>query len=471
MAVKERNIAVLEIEPRYTNVLLINRKVEVKTVEGEYLPAGLIPPTVKKVYITSSFLDPVYGLNLFPPARGKAFESLIRKAAAKMMGPKAYESRHQLVQKEGEQNLVLVVGIPRSDLEWLGARLRGLGISPWVLLPSAISLSLILQRLGYLQKAIPTVYLEMKHGEAHCIIYRGPAPAVVRKIHFASPAPGLVEMEVWGTLAREILQTLLYYRQRFHGEEISRLVVGGEKPSDDVLAYLRTGLGIPVEPLVAAGDLPLPAEFVLKYPTLSGSLLATPAHPLAFVIPSIEEERRLRWQRLTTWTTLGAALFLSVFLMNYLVLTHRQIKERTGMLEKQQVFLLEQKALLSEQVYQLTLAEAYSKLQEQLIGNQPDWQNFLKELQALAPERVRFERFTVQFEQGKWTGKLEGSARHPQLAQAYHLTSLVENRFALSPYVQSPLMERQKATFLKEGIVALPFRITFTITSFRRGEG
>ncbi|MFN4182628.1 MAG: hypothetical protein ACK4G3_05445, partial [bacterium] len=238
MAIKERNVAVVEMEQRYTNVLVVDRKVEVKSVEGEYVPAGVIPSGVKKVYVTSSFIEPVFSLNLFPPARGKTFDDLVRKATAKMMGMKLFVSRHYVVQKEGEQNLTAIVAIPRSELDWLGARVKGLGFYPYLVLPSPVAIALLLEKMGYIQKGIPLVYLELKKGEALCAIYRGGAPAIIRKIPYSSPSPRMMEIETWGMLSREILQTILYYRQRFHGEEVARLIIGGEKPGDDILAYL-----------------------------------------------------------------------------------------------------------------------------------------------------------------------------------------------------------------------------------------
>ncbi|MHA2609619.1 MAG: hypothetical protein V2G48_06145 [bacterium JZ-2024 1] len=470
MAIKERNVAVVEMEPRYTNILVVDRKVEVKSVEGEYVPTGVIPAGLRKVYVTSSFLEPVFSLNLFPPARGKTFDELVRKAVAKMMGPKLFVSRHYVVQKEGEQNLTSIVAIARSELDWLGSRVKGLGFYPYLVLPSPVAIALLLEKMGYVQKGIPLVYLEMKKGEAFCAIYRGGAPAVVRKIAYPTPSLRAMEVETWGMLSREILQTLLYYRQRFHGEEISRLIIGGEKPGEDILAYLSSSLGLSVEPLAIAGDVPVPAELAVKHPALAGTLLATPAHPLTFPIPSLEEERRARWQATTTWVIVGLAFFLSVVLLNSLVLTHRGLKERATLLEQQRDFLAKQKVALTQQVYQLTLAEAYDTLKKNLVGAQPDWPNFLRELQALAPDGVTFESLKIEYREGKWMGILDATARERKFSHALHLTKVVENRFSLSPYILSPAVERGKASFLKEGTVTYPFKITFTIAPYRRGE-
>ncbi|MGH8103116.1 MAG: hypothetical protein ACREJQ_01180, partial [bacterium] len=326
----------LEVEAEQTRVLVLGKRIEARSFTAGTFDATVIPPGARRVYVTSSFKEASHTLNVLPAARGKTLDLVVSRQVAKTMGGKPSDSRYALLGKEGDQNLVHIIAVPRADLEWLGSRMRSYNLFPSVILTYPLAVALLLKKLGYFVKDEPLAFAEVRQNEVFFVIYRGEGVAVFRKIPLEmSPGLGWTDTGAWNRLFQEIFQTFLYFRQRFHGVEVTKIVLAGEKPSDDVLAHMRAVLGAQIEDLRVSRDLQFTKEIMMKYPALVGLSLVPPNYPLSLVIPSVEEERRRRATLMLQYVTIFMVLLVFVVAASYVFLNKGHLEDTITLLTGQ----------------------------------------------------------------------------------------------------------------------------------------
>jgi len=468
----ESAVVLLELEAESIRLLLVGRRVEAKTYTPETFDPSVIPSQIRKVLVTSTFREASHSLNLLPPARGRTFEAIVSKQAVKMTAGKPPVFRYQILGKEGEQNLVHIVAVPRSDLEWLGGKIRQVtSLYPSAILTYPVAVSLLLKKLGHFVKDEPVAFMEVRGNEVFLVIYRGEGVAVFRKIALET-APGAewTDTSAWNRLSQEIFQTFLYFRQRFHGVEVTRLVIAGDRPSDDILAHMRAVLGVQMEDLRFTHDLPFPREILTKYPSLVGLYLTPPRYALTFTVPSFEEERSRHLTFTLSWTLIFAALAIYFGGFSYFTSLRTSLEEFNREKENEKSRLEAEKALLTEYTSILDIAEGFGKLQEQTKEIQPLWSQIFAELQAVTPPGVHLQTLTIKRDSEGWAGTLNGSSQDASYERNVRLVNALGFRMALSPYFSHLTVTKQNPSF-KEGEVTLPFVISFRVESFRAGGG
>lgn len=460
----------MEVESEQTRVLLVGKRIEARSFTAGTFDATVIPPGTRKVMVTSSFKEASHTLSVLPAAKGKTLDLVVGRQAAKTMGGKPSLHRYQVLGKEGDQNLVHIVAVPRADLEWLGSRMRSFNLSPSVILTYPLAIALLLRKLGYFVKDEPLAFAEIRANEVYFVIYRGEGVAVFRKIPLEmSPGLGWTDTGAWNRLFQEIFQTFLYFRQRFHGVEVTKIILSGEKPSDDILAHMRAVLGAQIEELRVSRDLPYTKDILMKYPSLVGLSLVPAKYPLSMVIPSVEEEHRRRSTLLLQWFTVGAGLLLFVVAASYVFLNIGHLEDTNAVLKQHEEELTSRAGGLREWTQQLPAFEGlYAMQQETKSGGQPYWSEFFTELQAVAPPGLRLQTLTITRKGRSWAGTLKGYAKSESYERAVKLVNVLDRRVRLSPYFQNPVTTKDKPAFAtrEENTVTLGFTINFEVSHY-----
>ncbi|MHA2620479.1 MAG: hypothetical protein V2G42_01925 [bacterium JZ-2024 1] len=451
---------VMEIEADQTRVMVPGLRPTVKTFPAETIDATAIPKGVKRARVVSSFREGGYSIQMLPGTRGRTLDIVVNKAAQRVVPGKPIQARYRVLGREGDQNTVFLAAVPVSDLEWVGSRLRFMGLSARMIVPYAVAISNLVNMCRYnLRSDQALAFAEVRGHDINLVLLRGEGVAVYRRITAEGVPPGApLETLAWVRLSQEILQTFLYFRQRWHGTDINRLILTGDPVDADAEAQIRDALGITVEALQIPPEIPFPREFVCRYPSLVSLALTEPGFPIAFNVPSMEEERRARTTQLAMSSLIGGLIIINVFGFGFLKMKQNYLAARVRLLEETQERYNRQISILKENVALLPVAEAYAKIYDDTKVKQPHWAIIFKEVESALPLGARLTRMDIKRTGDRWAVSLSGVSVDTSVRRVFMVSEATRKRLQISPLFTLKSFTRDKPQFEQKTRVSERFK-------------
>jgi hypothetical protein len=451
---------IMEVEADQTRVMVPGVRPTVKTFSAETVDHTAIRKGVKRARVVSAFREGGYSIQTLPGARGRTLDIVVNKAAQRVVPGKPVQARYRVLSREGDQNSVFLTAVPTSDLEWIGSRLRFMGLSAKIIVPYAVAVANLIKMCRYnLRTDQALAVAEIRGHDINLVIIRGEGVAVFRRITAEGVPPGApLEALAWVRLSQEILQTFLYFRQRWHGADINRLILTGEPADAEAEAQMRDVLGVTIEALQIPADIPFPREFVYRYPSLVSLALTEPGFPITFTVPSIEEEKRARTTQLTMSAFIGGLIIINVFGFGFLKVKQNYLKARVDLLHQTAERYNRQISTLSETVAVLPVAEAYARLYEETKVAQPRWDLILKEIESSLPLGARLTRMEIKRTGDRWSVVLAGVSVDTSVRRVLLVSEATRNRLSISPMFTLKTFERDKPVVEQRARVSERFR-------------
>lgn len=451
---------IMEIEADQTRVLVPGIRPTVKTFPAEMVDQTAIPKGVKRARVVSAFREGGYSIQMLPGARGRTLDIVVNKAAQRVVPGKPIQTRYRVLGREGDQNQVFLSAVPVSDLEWVGSRLRFMGLTATMIVPYAVAIANLIRMCRYnLRSDQALAVAEVRGHDVNLVLLRGEGVAVYRRITAEGVPPGApLEALAWVRLSQEILQTFLYFRQRWHGADINRLILTGDPVDADAEAQMREVLGIGIEALQVPADLPFPREFVYRYPSLVSLALTDPKFPVSFTVPSMEEERRARTTQLTMSSLIGGLILINVFGFGFLKVKQNYLTARVKLLEETAERYDRQIKILEKSVAMLPVAEAYAAIYDETKKQQPQWEAMLREIEAALPLGARLTSLEIKRTGERWAIVLNGLSVDTSLRRVVLISEAVRKRLSVSPLFRLQNFDREKPVVEQKGRVSERFR-------------
>lgn len=451
---------IIEIDLEQNRVLVPGVRPSVKSFSAETVDPTAIPKGVRRARVVSPFREGGYSIQTLPGARGKTLEMVVNKAAQRVVPGKPVQARHKVLGREGDQNLVFLTAVPVSELEWVGSRLRFLGLNPTMIIPYAVAIAHLITLCRYnLSPDQALAVAEVRGHDIHLVLIRGEGVAVYRRITAEGVPPGApLEALAWVRLSQEILQTFLYFRQRWHGADISRLILTGEPVDAEAEAQMREVLGVTIEALQVPTNIPFPREIAQRYPSLVSLALIDARFPITFTVPSIEEERRTRTTQLTMSAFIGGLLIINVFGFGLLKTKQNYLSARVKLLQETADRYNQQIAILKKEVATLPVAEAFAKLYEETKLQQPSWREILKEIESALPLGARLTGMEIQHTGDRWEIQLTGVSVDTSVRRVFLVSEAVRKRLQISSLFVLREFTREKPVMEQKGRVSERFR-------------
>ncbi len=457
----------VELDAEETRIFVAHPQPTVKAFRGE-VDLKAIPQGTRFARVSGIFEEAHYSIQTLPPTKGRMLDILAQKSAERQLPGRPIRSAYRVLAREAEQTRVFLEAVSVSELEMVGGRLRVLNLTPSLIVPYPVLIMELLHLCRYpLREDEPIAVLEVRGKTLFFTIVRQNAVAFYRRIPVETPGAQLDEV-AWVRASQDLLQTIMFFRQRAHGIALQRLVLCGDPIPKEALARLRESLRGQIreaDPLSVPPDLPYPREFVQRYPSLVALSLLPPRYGLALQVPSLVEERRTRLTQMVTVTALIAVLLINGLGYEFLAFKKSSLQEINAILSQEKVRLSQVIDLLESRLEELPTRERYADLLQEVRVQQPNWAAVFYEIASFFPEGTYIRTLNLTRTGKGWEIRIQGLARSATHLYLVRSSEAVRARMAFSPLLQLRQFELGRVQVVPRmgNILEQPFTAVLTI--------
>lgn len=433
------NIKVLQLE---------HDQERIQVSETRVLPAAEFPAWIAKrrnqeVRVCAAFDKWVHKALLLPPVKNAIHDMVVREAQ-QLLGtvPEASFEEMGLEEEGGERRVRVMVGaVPRDEMEEIATFFRDAGVEPSLITTTAFSIRALLEAAGELRGA-PIAFMEFESDKSAMYVFMGAEVRVIRNLPYTSA----LTFEELPRMVRDVKQTFFFHTTNFRGEPVRKLVFTGVEPAR--MAGLTQDLEVEVSPLGLSPLVRGAGKQTLCSAALGLAFVNAKAFRHNLLPPSIRENRSVR--KTIRVLSLSLCVLVLAFAMPGAWLTRESHRRQT--LEKSTSGRIQ-----SVEAHLRTFPK--EMVAYEVAVTQPPWEQFFRELTAIAPDGVVLRGFAVKRNGNQWRGTASGETYHPGQIEGLMLVETLKARLRRSPlFVGAAVKPKLEPESVK-------FEITFSLPS------